>query len=134
MVKAEVNSLKDEFLSLASHELRTPLTSIQGNAQLLHLKLRQRAERTDNSDQDIQTLERIMRQTKRLNGLIDELLDATRIQDEVLELKNEENVDLVEVTRQSIDAYAASSREIDLEVRADALVGDWDEARLEQVL
>ncbi|HYA99808.1 MAG TPA: CheR family methyltransferase [Ktedonobacteraceae bacterium] len=130
----ELNRLKDEFLSLASHELRTPLTTIQGNAQLLHLKLQQRAEKTDSSDQEIQMAERIMRQAKRLNGLIDELLDVNRIQDDVLELKSEEDVDLVEVTQRVIDAFAVTGREIKLENSTKTLVGNWDETRLEQVL
>jgi signal transduction histidine kinase len=130
----ELNRLKDEFLSLASHELRNPLTSIEGSAELLRKNLQHRSKSTDGSDQDMQTVERIVSQAKRLNGLIDEMLDATRIQGEVLELKNEENIDLIEVTREAIDSYAASGREINLEVTADALVGDWDEARLEQVL
>ncbi len=130
----ELNRLKDEFLSLASHELRTPLTSIQGNAELMHMKLQRRAKATDSSEQDIQAVERIIRQAKRLNRLIDEMLDATRIQGEVLELKNDADINLVEVTRRAIDAYAADGREINLEDTADALVGNWDEARLEQVL
>jgi two-component system, chemotaxis family, CheB/CheR fusion protein len=130
----ELIRLKDEFLSLASHELRTPLTSIQGNAELLHLKLQRRAKATDDSEQDIRVVERIIHQAKRLNVLIDEMLDATRIQGEVLELNNEGDIDLVEVTQRTIDSYAAIGRKIILEDTADALVDDWDEARLEQVL
>lgn len=132
----ELNRLKDEFLSLASHELRTPLTSILGNAELLHLKLQQRAKATDNSDKtkDIQSVERIIRQSKRLNGLIDEMLDASRIQSEILELKNEADINLVEITREVIDSYATIGRQICLEDNAEALIGNWDEARLEQVL
>src|SRR6266496_6332969 len=130
----ELNRLKDEFLSLASHELRTPLTSIQGNAELMHMKLQRRAKATDSSEQDIQAVERIIRQAKRLNRLIDEMLDATRIQGEVLELNNEADINLVEITRRVIDSYAAAGREINLEDTAVALVGNWDEARLEQVL
>jgi two-component system CheB/CheR fusion protein len=130
----ELNRLKDEFLSLASHELRTPLTSIQGNAELLHRKLQQRAKATDGSEEDIQAVERIVRQTKRMNRLIDDMLDATRIQGEVLELNNEADINLVEVTGRVIDSYAATGREIKLEKSTDALVGNWDEARLEQVL
>jgi signal transduction histidine kinase len=62
------------------------------------------------------------------------MLDATRIQGGVLELKNEEDIDLFEVTRRAIDSYAATGREINLEVTAASLVGNWDESRLEQVL
>ena len=130
----ELNRLKDEFLSLASHELRTPLTSIQGNAELLHLKLQQRTKSSGSSEQDIQAVERIMRQANRLNQLIDEMLDATRIQGEVLELKNDEDVNLAEVARRAIDSFAATGRQVKLETGSDALIGNWDEARLEQVL
>ncbi|HEY6542307.1 MAG TPA: ATP-binding protein, partial [Ktedonobacteraceae bacterium] len=130
----ELNRLKDEFLSLASHELRTPLTSIQGNAELLHMKLQQHTKTADSPDQDMQAVERIIRQANRLNRLIDEMLDATRIQGEVLELKNEEDVNLVEVAQRVIDSYAATGREINLETGTEALIGNWDEARLEQVL
>ena len=142
----ELNRLKDDFLSLASHELRTPLTSIQGNAELLHLKMQQRTggSRRENarqaveapwsSEQDIQAVERIIRQSNRLNRLIDEMLDVTRIQGEMLELKNEEDINLVDVMRRVIDAYTATGRTIDLKTRTESLVGNWDEARLEQVL
>jgi two-component system, chemotaxis family, CheB/CheR fusion protein len=130
----ELNRLKDEFLSLSSHELRTPLTSILGNAELLHRKLEQRDKAPDSSDQDLQAIERIIRQSKRLNRLIDEMLDATRIQGEVLELNNAADINLVEVTQRVIDSYTALGSEIILEDTADALVGNWDEARLEQVL
>ncbi len=129
-----LNRLKDEFLSLASHELRTPLTSIQGNAELLQLKFQQRKKTEGSSDQDRQAVERIIRQSNRLNRLIDEMLDVTRIQGEVLELKNNGDVNLAEVTQRVIDSYTVAGREINLEAGTEDLIGNWDEARLEQVL
>ena len=135
-----LNRLKDEFLSLASHELRTPLTSIQGNAELLHMKLQRQVkgphdtEIFRNSEQDMQAVERIIRQTNRLNRLIEEMLDVTRIQGGVLELKNQENINLVELIRRVVDSYAATGREISVETSTEALVGNWDESRIEQVL
>jgi two-component system CheB/CheR fusion protein len=130
----ELNRLKDEFLSLTSHELRTPLTSILGNAELLQRKLQRQAKVTDTPSQEIQSVERIVRQAKRLNRLINQMLDATRIQGEAFELNDEVDIDLVEVTRRAIDSYTTAGREIILEVDSDALIGNWDEARLEQVL
>lgn len=87
-----------------------------------------------NSDQDRQAVERIIRQSNRLNQLIEEMLDVTRIQGEVLDLKTDEDVNLEEVTRRVIDSYAGNGREINLESGTEALMGNWDEARLEQVL
>ena len=130
----ELSRLKDEFLSLTSHELRTPLTSILGNAELLHRKLVKQVQAPDSPDQDILAVERIIRQSKRLDRLINEMLDATRFQSEILELNNEADINLVEVTRRVIDSYTNASREIILEDTTDGLVGNWDEERLEQVL
>ncbi|HKV56631.1 MAG TPA: CheR family methyltransferase [Ktedonobacteraceae bacterium] len=141
-----LNRLRDEFLSLASHELRTPLTSIQGNAELLHRKLQRQVRASPSeemrqsvtaplsSEQDVQAVERIIRQSNRLNRLIEEMLDVTRLQGEVLELKNQEDVNLVELVRRVVDSYAATNRVISAETTGEALVGNWDETRIEQVL
>ncbi|HEU0003185.1 MAG TPA: ATP-binding protein, partial [Ktedonobacteraceae bacterium] len=141
----QLNLLKDEFISLASHELRTPLTSIHGNAELLHRKLQRQVKASQrgeghqptdgllSSEQDVQAVERIIRQANRLNRLIEEMMDVTRIQGEVLELKNLEGVNLVEVIRRVVDSYAATERAISMETTSEAFVGNWDESRLEQV-
>ncbi|MFL5692371.1 MAG: CheR family methyltransferase [Ktedonobacteraceae bacterium] len=142
----QLNHLKDDFLSVASHELRTPLTSIQGNAQLLHRKLQRRAatsyaeaqhpvEGQENPIQDVQILERMIQQVNRLKRLIDEMTDITRLQGEVLELKNRENVDIVEVVRRVVESSAATTDHvIRMQTNTEALLGNWDEARLEQVV
>lgn len=143
----ELNRLKDDFLSLASHELRTPLTSIRGNAELLQRRLQrqmpvegqqaeQRAVNTqEGSARDVQTLAQIIHQANRLNRLIEELVDITRIHGGVLEFHNQENVNIVELVRRVVDySSAVAERPITLKTDADVLSGNWDEARLEQVL
>ncbi len=71
----EMNRLKDVFLSTASHELKTPLTSVIGYAELLgdndaRLSPGQRAE----------FLGRLRGEADRLMGLIEDILDLTRIE------------------------------------------------------
>ena len=69
---------RDQFLSVASHELKTPLTSIYGI-----LQLQERIARQDNhlNQQKQRSFLRItIRQVERLNELIDDLLDVSRIQ------------------------------------------------------
>lgn len=68
--------LRDEFLSVATHELRTPLTALLGNAQLLQ----RRAQREGLlGERDRRTLEAMIEQIKRLNLMMGELLDITRL-------------------------------------------------------
>jgi signal transduction histidine kinase len=69
----EANRLKTEFVSMVSHELRTPLASIQGYAELMledeHLAEEQR-----------ESLALVKRNAERLLGLINDLLDLSRIE------------------------------------------------------
>src|SRR5207302_1155259 len=71
---------KDSFLSVASHELRTPLTPLKGLTQILLRHL----ERVHGGSQlDLDRLERYLRtmdgQVDRLTGLVNDLLDVSRI-------------------------------------------------------
>jgi PAS domain S-box-containing protein len=70
----EAVRLRDEFLSLASHELKTPLTA-------LHLQLDDVHRRAAELPPLVTTrLERMRRTVGRLTGLIDTLLDLSRIE------------------------------------------------------
>jgi signal transduction histidine kinase len=69
----ETNRLKTEFVSMVSHELRTPLTSIQGYAELM-LEDEQLAE------EQRESLILVKKNAERLLGLINDLLDLSRIE------------------------------------------------------
>jgi signal transduction histidine kinase len=69
----EANRLKTEFVSIVSHELRTPLTSIQGYAELM-LEDKQIAEAHRES------LTIVKKNSERLLGLINDLLDVSRME------------------------------------------------------
>ena len=71
----ELERLRTEFLGLVSHELRTPLTSIKGSAT--------NARRTSPAPDPAvvqQFLRIIEEQADRMDGLLDDLLDAGRIE------------------------------------------------------
>lgn len=69
---------KNDFLSMISHELRTPLTAIMGYVELLQMTL-SNGEQSDMA-QTQHALSRIGQQCERLNSLIEEMLDMTRIE------------------------------------------------------
>lgn len=69
---AELNRLKDEFLSTVSHELRTPITNIKMAIQML------RNAPTD--DKRAKYLEILTQETSREANLINDLLDLQQLQ------------------------------------------------------
>jgi signal transduction histidine kinase len=69
----EANRLKTEFVSMVSHELRTPLTSIQGYAELML-----EDERIGEANRESLTI--VKKNSERLLGLINDLLDLSRIE------------------------------------------------------
>jgi signal transduction histidine kinase len=71
----DVDSMKSEFVSFVAHELRSPLTSILGYASLLQTS----GDRIDKENRNNMTAA-ITRQGTRLNRLIGELLDISRIE------------------------------------------------------
>ena len=77
--------LKDEFIIVAAHELRTPLTAIQGFASMLDVQTRL-GRGADLVDWQREAIDEIETAAKRLNNLVGDLLDATRIQAGRLEL------------------------------------------------
>jgi len=66
---------KDEFISIASHELKTPLTSVKGYIQLL-----QRSLNRDDKTMAQNHLEKAAIQLEKLNELIVDLLDISKIE------------------------------------------------------
>jgi signal transduction histidine kinase len=72
---AQLNGMKDDFLSIVSHELKTPVTSIKGFAQVLRRRLT-----PDSLDHGSRYLDIINTQADRLTALINDLLDLSRIQ------------------------------------------------------
>jgi protein-histidine pros-kinase len=80
----EVDRLRSDFLSTVSHELRTPLSAIKGFAELLTQEWARIAE-----DQKVSLMERIALASTRLDYLISDLLDFTRLERGQLKIRLE---------------------------------------------
>jgi signal transduction histidine kinase len=123
---------RDEFLSIASHELRTPLTALKSAAQLL-----QRAQQRSILDEErlSRHLRAIVAEGDRLAGLVDDLLDVSRLRTGHLELRPEP-LDLAAQARDAADRFRDHLPEgHSLRVRTDgACPVVADRARLDQVL
>ncbi len=99
----EANRRMDAFLALASHELKTPLTSISGNIQLAERRLDQAVEGHVVRATDLAPLlGRARRNLKRMDRLVDDLLDMSRIQADHLQLRLD-RYDLAAVVRDAVD-------------------------------
>ena len=126
---------KDDFIRMASHELKTPVTSIKGYVQLLLTMFRDDDTSNANiSSQAIQTsLATIDKQIIKLNRLMSELLDLSRIDSGKLELKMQ-NFDLVDLVKETVDdVQQTTQHQILVNDKADCrFFGDKD--RIGQVL
>jgi two-component system sensor histidine kinase KdpD len=124
----ETDRLRREFLANVSHELRTPLASIlTGATTLLHGQSLPDSLRTE--------AEALARESRRLNRLVSDLLDMTRIEGGIVEIRPVE-VDLNEAIAASVERLhrQSSDRPVAVEVAASTpeVMADWN--RLGQVL
>lgn len=85
----EAVKARDEFLSLASHELKTPLTTLKLQSQFRMKKLESNPEALVTCELSLKFLNLVDQQTSRLNRVIEDMLDVSRIQSGQLNLKLE---------------------------------------------
>ena len=71
----QLQQYRDNFLGIASHELKTPVTTIKTYAQLLEMTLKQ-----SGNAESMHMISRMNAQVDKLTGLINELLDITKLQ------------------------------------------------------
>jgi len=139
-----LDNIKDDFMSLTTHELRTPLTAILGNAQILQCGIKRMAAQVDDKDsqrkqleQWVSMLDRIVNQTNKINSMLGEMTDVTRLSGEVFELHTAESVDIVELIRRVIEQHTmidAGKHAITFTPNTDVTLSTIDAARIEQVL
>lgn len=103
--RKEIERRKDDFLSIASHELKTPLTTIKGYIQVLERSVPEAA-----SEKFVTTLGKVATYVNRLNNLIAELLDVSRIQTGNIEL-HKVSFDFDSMIHEVIEGIRASAHD-----------------------
>ena len=133
--RAEAESalrLRDEFLSIASHELRTPLATLKGYSQLAARRLNRVGQLEP--EQVLDSLQAITTQSDKLDRLLGQLLDVSRLELGKLALEPQ-HCDVAELVEQVVRGARARDEEQTITFSADlAEPAEVDPLRLEQVV
>jgi len=127
---SETEKLKNDFISSISHELRTPLTSIKGWAETIEV--------TPNLEKDMfaRGMHIIVKETNRLKGLVEDLLDFSRLQNGKMVLRKSEidiNYELTEVVYMMKKRIEGENKKLIYEDTDDICMVMGDRDRLTQV-
>jgi PAS domain S-box-containing protein len=145
LVLREANRRMDEFLSIASHELKNPLAAIKGNVQLagrrLHSTIRRSARESGSEDKErfkgaFEALGIADRQVSRLNRLVGDLLDVSRIQVGKMEM-HLATVDLRAIVHDAVESQRLATPERTIHLKEsvqEPLFVTADSDRIEQVI
>ena len=106
---SQAEKIQQEFISSVSHELRTPLTAINGWAETLS------ADPGANIEQTKRGLGIIMKESRRLTTMVEELLEFTKMQDGRFTLRVE-SVDLAGELEDAVYTYFELFRQEGIEV------------------
>ena len=127
----DIDQAKDAFFSSATHELRSPLTSIKGYTDLLL-----DGEVGALNSEQVQMLDVIRRNSGRLLGLIQDLLDLSRLETSSL-LPSYERFSLIELTEEIVLSLEPLCRKQNVRIRVDNDEAPFvmaDRAKLERAL
>jgi len=102
-----VDKLKSDFISIVSHELRTPLTSIK-NAVTILLKGGPNKRILDKNE--LELLEIILSNTNRQTRMISDLLDVSKIEAGVIDMRAEP-VDIVALAQDVICSFQPEAKD-----------------------
>jgi signal transduction histidine kinase len=122
------DKMQKEFISIASHEMKTPTQAILGTSGLLKYY----PERKD------ELIEIIQRNAKRLQTLIGNILDVTRIESQTLIL-NKERFDIRELISSVIEDYKDRTKDSNIQLinkinNNNPIFVEADRERITQVL
>jgi signal transduction histidine kinase len=108
----DMDKMKDEFINVAAHELRTPIQPIIGLSEVLRTRIRN-GDSVNNSLSNAENeefIDIILRNGQRLEKLVEDVLDVTKIESQSLEL-HKEHFDLNDLIINIIDDIVAAEAE-----------------------
>lgn len=128
---------RDEFLSVASHELKTPITSLKLQFQIAEKMIREQNPKAYEPKGVEQRVKKAIKQLDRMNSLIEDMLDTSRISLSKMPYhweKVELNSLVIEVLDRFKEQFETLGIETHLKRGPDSLFVTADRYRLEQVL
>jgi len=128
----KLNEIKATFLKTISHELRTPITAIKGYAQMLTKR-----SLGDTNEEQRKSLEVILRNTNRLDQIIQNILDVSDLQTGTLKFISVKvnPITLVEETTKMMQSFACE-KDMTINVNTEEDLPDLivDGERIKQVM
>jgi two-component system sensor histidine kinase VicK len=126
------DKMQKEFINIAAHELRTPIQPILGLTQVIRSKIGGRE-----GQEEVELLNVISRNAKRLQQLTENILDVTKIESNSLQL-NKEQFDLREMILNAISDFKSQLKEygnvrLEFLSKEDIFV-EADKTRISQVI
>jgi signal transduction histidine kinase len=121
------DEVKTNFIALAAHELRTPMTTIHGFVSTLH----HLADRLDDT-QRATVGDALLQQTQRMSRLVEQLLDLSRLDADVIDIAPE-RVDVREQVEEIVSTTAVDRGAIEIDMPDDT-VAVVDRSVLERIL
>jgi signal transduction histidine kinase len=125
---SELSRMKSTLLATVSHELRTPLTTVIGFADLLGREFG-----TSSAAEQREMLDLIIEQGQQLRVLIEDLVDASRVEFGTLRVEDEE-VDVAVVVGRVARALSEATNPLLVGLPGDLDRVRADEARLQQII
>ena len=128
----KMDKMKDEFISIVSHELRTPLTSVKEAVSLLLDEIPGQI-----NDDQREFLNLAMHDTTRLNRLLNDILNLSRMEAGKLQMYWESS-DIKEVVNHALNSMRPMSLTKEIELLEEAADGlepiVLDKDKVEQIL
>jgi two-component system CheB/CheR fusion protein len=130
ITERSLRHLQDQWLAIASHELRTPLAALRA-----FLQLSTRGGPSQDSERARDYLDKAMDQTRRIESLVYQMLDASRFQHGQIALTRS-TIDLVPLVQRACEVGQALTEDqtITFKSTQQHLLVDGDGPRLEQAI
>jgi two-component system sensor histidine kinase VicK len=121
--------IQKDFINIAAHELRTPIQPILGLSGILSNIIK--------DPQQLELLEVVNRNAKRLQRLTEDILDVTRIESQSL-LLNKERFNIIDIVQNAVGdctkAITESKLKVELLYSPEVIIVEADKGRITQVI